>query len=82
MSNQNQNKIKIYPNPTQNVINVAVDNALIGSNYVIFDNIGKVILNGLIYTESTAIDLGSFSNGLYLLRVGENYKNSFKVIKE
>lgn len=82
ISDQIQNKINIYPNPTQNTIKVKVDIALIGSEYMVFDKIGKVILKGNFNSETTMIDLGSFSNGLYLFRVGGNYKNTFKVVKE
>lgn len=81
ISDQIQNKISIYPNPTEGTIYVKVENSLIGTDYVIFDNIGKIILKGTIQSESTVIDLDAFSNGLYLFRIENSYKNTFKVMK-
>lgn len=81
ISDQIQNKINLYPNPTQNIIHVKVENSLIGSDYVVFDNIGKIVSKGTINSESTIIDLSRFSNGLYLFRLGNDYKNTLKVMK-
>jgi hypothetical protein len=43
---------------------------------------GKVILSGKIYTENTSVDMSNLSTGIYLFSVGENVKQTFKVIKE
>jgi hypothetical protein len=72
----------VYPNPTQSTINVNADNKLIGEVYSILDNTGKVVLSGKINSESTVIRLGNLSGGIYMFSVGENMKNTFKVIKE
>jgi len=72
----------VFPNPTQNVINVKADGKLIGSVYSIYDNTGRVVLAGKLNAESTTIELGNLSGGIYIFSVGENMKQSFKVIKE
>jgi hypothetical protein len=76
------NLFSVYPNPTQHVINVKADAKLIGSIYTIYDNTGKIVLSGKINSENTVIDLGNLSGGIYSCRVGENLKQTFKVIKE
>ena len=77
----NQNII-IYPNPAQSIVNVKADTKLIGSIYTMYDNTGKVVLSGKINTENTSVELGNLSAGIYLFSVGENVKQTFKVIKE
>ena len=72
----------VFPNPAQSVINVKVDAKLLGSDYNVYDNVGKVVLFGKINTENTVIELGNLSGGIYLFSVGENLKQTFKVIKE
>jgi hypothetical protein len=72
----------VFPNPAQSVINVKSDGKLIGSVYSIYDNIGKVVLSGKLNAESTTIELGNLSGGIYMFSVGENMKQTFKVIKE
>ena len=76
------NLFSFFPNPAQSVINVRADIKLIGSSYEIYNNTGKTILKGIIISEETIIELGNLSGGVYLFRVGENLKQSFKVIKE
>ena len=80
--NLNDKLFTIYPNPSQSIVNVQADAKLIGSVYAIYDNTGKVVLTGTINTENTSVELGNLSAGIYLFSVGENVKQTFKVIKE
>jgi len=72
----------VFPNPAQNAINIKVDNKLIGKPFSIYDNTGKVFLSGKINSENTAIEIGNLSGGIYLFSVGENFQQTFKIIKE
>ncbi len=75
-------RFSIFPNPAQSVINVGVDIKLIGSVYVIYDNTGKIILNGKITSENIMIELDNLSAGIYLFSLGEHLKQTFIVLKE
>ena len=76
------NLFSVYPNPANSQINVKADANLLGSIYTVYDNTGKVVLSGKINSENTVIELGNLSGGIYLFTVGENMKQTFKVIKE
>ena len=76
------NLFSVYPNPAKSQINVKADATLLGSLYTVYDNTGKVVLSGKIISENTTIELGNLSGGIYLFSVGENMKQTFKVIKE
>jgi hypothetical protein len=76
------NLFSVYPNPAKSQINVKADATLLGSVYTVYDNIGKVVLSGKINSENTVIELGNLSGGIYLFTVGENMKQTFRVIKE
>jgi hypothetical protein len=76
------NLFSVFPNPAQSVINIKADTKLIGNNYSIYDNTGKVVLSGKLKSENTTIELSNLSIGIYMFRVGENMKQTFKVIKE
>jgi len=78
----NEKSFTVYPNPAQSLVNVKADAKLIGTFYTIYDNTGNVVLSGTINTENTSIELGNLSAGIYLFSVGENVKQTFKVIKE
>jgi hypothetical protein len=77
-----QSNFYIYPNPAQNFINIKADIKLVGVTFVIYDYLGKSVLTGKISSENTTIDLGSLSSGIYFFSIGENIKQTFKVVKE
>jgi Secretion system C-terminal sorting domain len=72
----------VYPNPANSQINVKVDAKLLGSVYIVYDNVGKVVLSGKINSINTIIELGNLSGGIYLFSVGDNLKQTLKIIKE
>ena len=76
------NLFSVYPNPANSQINVKVDSKLLESVYNVYNNTGKLVLTGKIISENTTIELGNLSGGIYLFSVGENMKQTFKVIKE
>ena len=77
----NENLFSVYPNPAHNIVNVSADSKLIGSSYTILDNTGRIVLQGKIVSENTTIDLQNLSGGIYLFGIGENLKQTFKIIK-
>ena len=82
INESSQDKLfSVFPNPAQSVINVKSDGKLIGSVYSIYDNTGRVVLSGKLNAESTTIELGNLSGGIYMFSIGENMKQTFKVIK-
>ena len=80
--NTQDNLFSVFPNPAQSVINVNADSKLIGHVYSIYDNTGRVVLTGKLNSQNTTIELSNLSGGIYMFSVGENMKQTFKVIKE
>ena len=74
--------ISLFPNPAQNKINIHIPVKLLGSNYTVNDFVGKVVLEGKINSENTIIELAHLPAGIYLFSVGDNLKQTFKIIKE
>lgn len=72
------NKIKVYPNPTFDFIQVQVDNIGKNATYTITDLSGKLLLRGQIQNSSGKIYIAKFSKGTYILTVGNE---QVKVIK-
>ncbi len=76
------NITSISPNPTDNKIEIKTVASFIGSVYIIYDNLGRVVLNGKINSTNTPIEFKGLSSGIYLIRIGEINTQNFKVIKE
>jgi len=77
-----KNLFSVFPNPAKNTMHVKADHKLIGSVFTIYDNMGKAVKLGKINAANTTIDLSNLSGGIYLFSVGENRKQTFKIIKE
>lgn len=76
------NLFSVFPNPAKSVININLDPKLVGSFFTIYDNIGKAVKTGKLNSVNTIIELNDLSIGIYTFSVGENKKQTFKVIKE
>jgi hypothetical protein len=76
----NQDQFSIYPNPSQNVVNIESKNNLIIESIKIVDLSGKLIIEKNQNTNQ--VDIENLSNGMYIVEVaseGTIYKK--KLIK-
>ena len=65
----------VYPNPTNGIIKISPDNKL---EFSVFDVNGTIILKG--YGDT--IDLSSFTNGVYFLKVKTQNSSVISIIKK
>ena len=82
--NSTFSQINIYPNPTNHLINVSMNNGGAPINYTLLSIDGKVVyqLNN-VTDKNVTIDISNNSKGIYFLRVAtENDSNVYKVIKQ
>jgi PKD repeat protein len=79
--NFDSNDLKSYPNPTSNELNLIVNSKFIGSQFVIYDKLGKSVLTGRLDSENTLISLQELAKGFYLVCFGEQLEHTIKVIK-
>ena len=73
--------ISVYPNPVRE--NVHIKGAA-GKNMVVYDDLGKRILNKRIMSDIEILSLTSWAQGIYFVRIIENGKclGIIKLIKE
>jgi hypothetical protein len=80
------NDVLLYPNPTNNYINIEWKNNNNGeiNSYIIYNLLGDKILTGE-FNEKVSLDLSFFSQGIYFLFVktntGSQAKKIFSVIR-
>jgi hypothetical protein len=72
------NNIKVYPNPTFDVIQVGTANKEKNATYTITDLSGKLLLKGQIQNGHGKINISRLSKGTYILAIGNEQA---KVIK-
>ncbi|MCS7028347.1 MAG: T9SS type A sorting domain-containing protein [Bacteroidia bacterium] len=64
----NGKKVKLYPNPAQQILYIEVENSTSPFAFVISDLSGKIVYSGTCINNQP-IHLPNLSNGLYVLRV-------------
>jgi hypothetical protein len=78
----NFSNLKLYPNPTSDYINIETNSELINKPYKIFDYSGKEMLSGIINSQILTINLKPLLKGIYLLQIGEDSKETYKLLKD
>lgn len=82
ISEQNdKSTFTIYPNPANEHINVHISNLIENSSYTITNQLGRTVLKGNLTDENSVIQLGGLSGGIYLFKIEDNTKHTFKLIK-
>ena len=79
-----ENEIKVYPNPTSNVVNIKYPNDFKG-NYTLYDKTGKLIYKNNINALENQFTLENYASGLYLLVIANDNGReifSYKIVKK
>jgi hypothetical protein len=71
--------VSFYPNPVTNILNLHIENNSINQTYTISDVGGKVIIQGKINSDSSAINVEHLTKGVYFIEL-LNHK-TYKFIK-
>ena len=77
-------QIKLYPNPVNNIVNIAMPNNELPESYTIFNNLGQVVAQAKVSSQSNlSIDASSYSNGIYFVKVEKNGQSTtLKFVKQ
>lgn len=75
-------KVKVFPNPTKGNLKVGISNADLTFTVRVFSSAGQIVGTYRSNNGSVDVDITNQSNGLYLLIVSINGKEStWKIIK-
>ncbi|MCE3278420.1 MAG: hypothetical protein K0S44_611 [Bacteroidetes bacterium] len=76
-----ENKISVYPNPTRNILIVKSSELITGIN--IYNILGEEILYTIVGRNNANIDMSSFAEGIYWIRIQTNKESlTKKIVKE
>ncbi|MDR2409898.1 MAG: T9SS type A sorting domain-containing protein, partial [Bacteroidales bacterium] len=76
--------IQIYPNPAEDVVHVSIENNPLNNIEIyLFDVFGRRLEMQRITDKTTAINMSSFSAGVYILQIKESNSiiKSSKIVK-
>lgn len=70
-----------YPNPVTHELYLTVNPEFSGSQYVVYDKLGQIVLTGKLDSENTLISFQELAKGFYLVCLGGQMTHTLKVIK-
>jgi hypothetical protein len=68
---ENNVVLDLYPNPASSIITLQTSSAEISNNLLVYSSTGSLILNQKINSFKTNIDISNWSEGIYLVRLGD-----------
>lgn len=71
---------KMYPNPAQDLVSIALPNGLNDGTAKIYDMLGKVVAKQVVSSNDTSIDISSLVSGSYLVVLRTEYGNATKIL--
>lgn len=78
-------KVSLYPNPTNDVLNIFVpDNQQLSGNVTIYNTLGQMVYsNDISETNSYSINVSNFQSGVYIIKINrENQTKALQFIKK
>jgi len=73
--------ITLTPNPARNVIKITTnENAFIGSDYLLFDQLGRQMLTGQLTDKVTAVTVSQLPAGIYFMRITAQHNETYKIM--
>ena len=78
------NGVKLYPNPTDNRLTIEFDNKIETVQIIIYNLLGKEVINKSIYNQTSTIDLIKLKSGIYFYKISGNSIETIsgKIIKQ
>jgi plastocyanin len=72
--------ISLAPNPARDYFSITLnDNALLNSEFVLYNLIGKQMLTGKLMAKTTNVNINSLSPGMYFVRLAGNRNSAHKL---
>jgi hypothetical protein len=76
------NTVLVYPNPTSKDVTLEITAELLGKDYYLTDNTGRIILSGQFRALKETINLEQISTGVYFIKIDDNANLMYKIVKD
>ncbi len=74
-------ELVVYPNPTFGVANIRAPIDQIGTSYTVYSSTGTEMLTGKITARETEVELQNLAAGMYFIQIGNNPKQTYRVMR-
>lgn len=61
--------IRLYPNPAENTLMIAVPEDMDADGYTLLNSLGQTVAEGMLVNGTQAIDVSAYAKGVYFVRI-------------
>lgn len=65
--------VKLYPNPANNLLNIAMDAANMPESYTVYNSLGQVMGSGVITTVTQTLNIAAYAEGVYFVKLEKGH---------
>lgn len=73
--------VSVFPNPFIDRLFLGFDPGFIGSEYNLMDLTGRIVMHGVIRSESMHLDMSAIRTGMYMIRISGHAVEPIRIIK-
>ena len=73
--------VLVYPNPTSKDVTLEITDVLLGKDYYLTDNTGRIILSGQFRALKETVNLEQIATGVYFIKIDNNANLTYKIVK-
>lgn len=77
-----KNKVSVFPNPTNDYIQISIEENSIGSEYFVNDLYAKQVLNGVLKSTNEILDFRNLPAGIYCLSIANSPQSTIRVVRQ
>lgn len=77
-----ENNFIISPVPAREFVTIQSLADLLPADYILINMTGQIVMTGELDSESSTLNISGLNSGIYFMRIGEEKKHSYKIIKQ
>jgi hypothetical protein len=77
-----ENNFIISPIPAREFVTIQSLSDLLPADYIMMNLSGQIVMSGKLYSENSTLNISGLNSGIYFMRIGEEKRHSYKIVKE
>ena len=65
--------VKLYPNPANSLLNIAMDAANMPENYTVYNSLGQIMGTGAITAATQTLNIAPYAEGVYFIKLEKGH---------
>lgn len=77
-----ENNFIISPIPAREFVTIQSLSDLLPVDYILLNLSGQIVMTGKLNSENSTLNISGLNSGIYFMRIGEEKRHSYKIVKE